>query len=93
MSLAREVERSTRFERPFAVLMLDLDFFKRVNDEHGHARGDEVLRAFLAVPAVAAFQVITRYVREQLERPADGVGAAAQPATSDAQGQHSQDMG
>lgn len=52
-----------------------------------------IVGAFLAVPAVAAFQVITRYVREQLERPADGVGAAAQPATSDAQGQHSQDMG
>ena len=52
-----------------------------------------IVGAFLAVPAVAVFQVITRYVREQLERPADGVGAAAQPATSDAQGQHSQDMG
>ena len=32
MSLAREIERSTRFDRPLAVLMLDLDHFKLVND-------------------------------------------------------------
>lgn len=40
------IERATRSGQPLAVILLDLDHFKRVNDVFGHATGDAVLRAF-----------------------------------------------
>jgi diguanylate cyclase (GGDEF)-like protein len=44
--LGEEIERASRHGEPLSLLLIDLDHFKRVNDQHGHAVGDAVLCSF-----------------------------------------------
>ncbi len=49
MRLREEISRSSRFGHAFALLMIDIDQFKKFNDAFGHPRGDAVLRALGAL--------------------------------------------
>lgn len=68
--LALLTEERARFSRgglAFGVAILDIDHFKRVNDRHGHAMGDEVLRAFAKIVAgrLRSTDRIARYGGEE----------------------------
>ena len=65
--LDEEWDRSMRFQRPFSLVMVDIDHFKRVNDTHGHQVGDEVLRhvASLLAGQVRNVDRVTRYGGEE----------------------------
>lgn len=65
--LAREVQRSERHKRSFAVLMLDVDRFKLFNDTYGHPAGDAVLKRVAKVLLDSAREVDTaaRYGGEE----------------------------
>jgi diguanylate cyclase (GGDEF)-like protein len=52
-SAGRVLERCRRVSAPVSVMMFDLDRFKSINDRHGHAVGDAVLRKFCEVAAAA----------------------------------------
>ncbi len=65
--LAAQMTSSTGVVKPTCVVMLDIDHFKQINDTHGHAAGDDVLRQL--VPLVSAsvrdFDTVARYGGEE----------------------------
>jgi diguanylate cyclase (GGDEF)-like protein len=68
MRLAAEVARSLRHDQPLSCLFLDADHFKRINDEYGHAAGDQALRtlAMTVRRQLRAGDLATRYGGEEV---------------------------
>lgn len=80
--MEEEVARVERYGMPMSLAVIDLDRFKRINDEHGHAAGDEVLRCY-ATQIFSVFRnhdLVARYGGEEfavLLPNTDCAGAAA----------------
>ena len=67
-SLQRELSHSDRFGQPVSLVLLDLDHFKAINDQHGHEAGDSVLRAVARILAdgVRTVDLCARFGGEEL---------------------------
>jgi diguanylate cyclase (GGDEF)-like protein len=65
--LEAELERAQRLQQPLAMMLVDVDDFKRVNDTWGHLEGDHLLREIgaLLTDNVRLFDVCTRYGGEE----------------------------
>jgi diguanylate cyclase (GGDEF)-like protein len=65
--LAREVIRSSRLSSPLSLAMVDIDFFKKVNDTYGHAAGDRVLKSLarLLKQRLRETDIVGRYGGEE----------------------------
>jgi diguanylate cyclase (GGDEF)-like protein len=66
--LKEEVLRSQRYQLPFSILMLDVDYFKNINDTYGHQVGDIVLKKIgqLILNSVRESDVVARYGGEEI---------------------------
>jgi diguanylate cyclase (GGDEF)-like protein len=82
---AKEIARAARQDVGLAVLMVDLDEFKAVNDRHGHLVGDEVLRAVAASLSaeVRAYDAVGRFGGEEFVVLLSGVDPAAATVTAE----------
>jgi len=66
-ALQRELSEARRYTRPLSCLLLDIDFFKVINDTHGHAAGDAALMqaARVLTESVRGSDVVCRYGGEE----------------------------
>ena len=84
-ALEKELMRARRYERDLSLMMFDIDFFKRINDQYGHLAGDHVLRelARIVQERIRREEVFARYGGEEFvillpETPLPGAAALAE---------------
>ena len=67
LEISSRFEQARRYQRPLSVAVIDVDFFKTVNDQHGHDAGDEVLRGVADVlgKATRGTDSVARYGGEE----------------------------
>lgn len=67
LALNRDVARAVRTGEPYALLLLDIDLFKAINDSHGHGAGDAVLRHVASIfqARLRAQDMVGRYGGEE----------------------------
>jgi len=67
LRLKEELDRSKRYSNPLSLAMVDIDFFKKVNDQHGHPAGDRVLRevAVILKKETRLSDIVARYGGEE----------------------------
>ncbi len=65
--LLEEIERARRYSHELSLIMLDIDYFKTINDRFGHPFGDEALRRLVSVceATVRTTDIVTRYGGEE----------------------------
>ncbi len=81
----RELSRAQRYRRPLALIMIDIDHFKKINDTYGHPQGDVVLRSISRVirESIRESDIAARYGGEEFaivlpETDLKGAAAAAE---------------
>jgi two-component system cell cycle response regulator len=67
-ALDREMARARRYSRPLSLIMIDIDFFKNINDTYGHLAGDHILKELgeLLISRVRREELVARYGGEEL---------------------------
>lgn len=83
--LEMEIGRATRFAQDVSILMVDIDFFKRLNDAYGHRAGDDILKKIASrlTENARSIDFVARYGGEEFviilpETPAEGAALSAE---------------
>jgi diguanylate cyclase (GGDEF)-like protein/PAS domain S-box-containing protein len=86
LDLTEQIERARRYGEPSALLMIDINGFKQINDLHGHSTGDQVLKAVAdaLTTRLRATDVVARFAGDEFMILLPYAGASQADATSEA---------